>query len=73
MEISKNLLETLREPIVKKMAMEDNASSSVSIQNLSNLMFYYSAIANVTEKRQFIYDIENTAADKLILKEKFNT
>lgn len=36
-------------------------------------MFCYSAIANITEKRQFIYDIENTCADKLILKEKFNT
>ena len=50
-QIAKTLLETLREPLVKKMAIEDNASSSISIQNLSNLMFYYSAIANITEKR----------------------
>ena len=36
-------------------------------------MYYYSAIVNVTEKRQFIYDIEKAAMDKLILKDMFNS
>ena len=36
-------------------------------------MYNYSAIANITDKRQFIYDIEKAAMDKLILKDEFTT
>jgi hypothetical protein len=38
-------------------------------------MFAYGAIApaSVNDKRQFLYDIENTAINKLIMKDKFNT
>ena len=36
-------------------------------------MYSYSAIANLTEQRQFIYDIENASISKLIMKGKFTT
>jgi hypothetical protein len=47
----------------------------VSIKNLSDLMFAYTAIAPmaVNDKRQFLYDIENAAYKKVVMKDKFNT
>jgi hypothetical protein len=36
-------------------------------------MYCYSAVANITSKRQFIYDIEKFVSDKLILKDWFTT
>ena len=47
----------------------------VSIKNISDLMFAYGAVANqsVNDKRQFIYDLENTSIEKLTMKDKFNT
>jgi hypothetical protein len=36
-------------------------------------MYCYAAIAGVTQKRQFIYDIESISIDKLVVKDKFTT
>lgn len=67
------LLEQMRDPILKKVAQHDQGDHYCSIANLSDLMFCYSAVANVTEKRQFIYDIEAASISKLIMKDFFNT
>jgi hypothetical protein len=66
-------LELLRDPITKKIQREENAASTVSIANLGEIIFCYGAIANIYEKRQFFYDIESIALEKITLKEKFNT
>jgi|TARA_B110001450_G_C17383138_1_gene384540 hypothetical protein len=72
-QLSKYVLELLREPILKKVNNHNEGDHICSLANLSDIMYSYSAIANITEQRQFIYDIENTAISKLILKDKFNT
>ena len=47
----------------------------ISIKNLSDLLFAYSAIAPVAlnSKRQFLYDLEKAIYEKTILKDKFTT
>mgnify|MGYP006893259590 CR=1 FL=1 len=38
-------------------------------------MYAYGAIApaELNDKRQFLYDLENSAIDKVVMKDKFNT
>lgn len=36
-------------------------------------MLAYAGVAGVMDKRQFIYDLENAAEDKLVMKDMFNT
>jgi len=47
----------------------------VSIANLADLMFAYGAVAppQVNDKRQFLHDLENTAIEKLVMKDQFTT
>ena len=49
--LSTYLLEQLRAPITKKLEQEEVGLSRVSIADLSELMYCYSAISNVIQKR----------------------
>mmetsp|Transcript_7118 Transcript_7118/g.11275 ORF Transcript_7118/g.11275 Transcript_7118/m.11275 type:complete len:93 (-) Transcript_7118:768-1046(-) len=79
-------MEVLRDPITKKLNLEENAASRVTLANVSDLMFCYGAVLPsvvsdettkemkaITTKRQFIYDIEKCAYDKMVVKDKFTT
>ena len=73
-DVSRYLLQQLREPLQKKMLKETSGEETqevVSIANVGELMFSYVA-AGVTEPRQFIYDLEHTAVDKFTLRDNFS-
>lgn len=73
-DVARYLLMQLREPIAKKVWREiqgEESSEVVTLANLSELMFSYAAVANVIDRRQFIYDLEKCAIDKMVLKDKF--
>ncbi len=85
-ELSRYVMEVLRDPITKKLEQEENASTRVTLANLGDLMFCYGAVLPsvvsdettkemkaITTKRQFIYDLEKCAYDKMAVKDKFTT